>query len=735
MRSTAVALAWMALCTCLPSVQGQQGARPEIVGVRVGIAGKYKPGLWTPVEVLLRGGSEAWLGRVSVVVPDGDGVPCRFACPAEAPLRIGPGQSASAMLYAKLGRTESALTAELRVSDDLVAQRVFKAGASGSPSVFPRALASTDGLVVAVGPESLAVEETFAGLRQLAGGRTAAARVADAAELPAHWCGYEGVDVMVLATGDPKPYAAIKPDSPQVLALEQWVRMGGAILLCAGRNAEAMLSPNGPLARFAPGRLVRMLPLRQSSAIEAFCGSSVSVPREGMGRQLNLRVPQFAAVQGTVEAREGNLPLVIRRTLGFGGVVFAAFDPETPPLRDWVDRRLLLDKLLDVDAAPPETARASGVALHYGYDDVAGQLRSALDQFPEVPFIPFWIVVALVAGYLVLIGPVDYFFLRRLGGRMTLTWITFPLIVVAFCLGAYLLAHRFKGDQVRLNQVDLVDVDLMSGRIRGTSWATMFSPRVERSRVTFEPRELSGKEAPGAEVVTCWLGLPGEAFGGMNPKTAAPVVWKEAYECSPRLDALAGVPVQIWSTKSFSARWTAKTSAKPEARIVQQDRVPVGTITNTLAVPLSECLLCYGRWAYRLGDLAPGESAQVGPSSERRDLTTLLTGRRLLFEEGVQRATPYDRGSVDVAYIVRAMMFFEAAGGYRYTGLAHRHHGFVDVSDLLKTEHAVLVAIGPMRDPQSPYHGSRLLRDGQPLLGPQDRHTTIYRFVLPVAKE
>jgi len=735
MRSTVWVLAAAVSCMWLPAAEADQGTRPEVVGIRVGIGGKYKPGLWTPVEVLLRGGSEPWLGQIAAVVPDGDGAPCRFACPADGPVRVGPGQQASARLYVKFGRTEPTLTVELRESESVVAERMFTAGAVDGQSIFAHALASTDGLIVGVGPESLAVEETFAGLRQLAGGRTVAGAVGDATELPSHWCGYEGVDVVVLATGDPKPYAALKSESPQVLALGQWVRMGGTILLCAGRNAESLLASGGPLARFAPGRLVRMLPLRQSNAIEIYCGSSVPLPRERIGGRLDLRVPQFADVEGTVEAREGNLPLVVRRTVGFGTVVFAAFDPETPPLRDWADRRLLLDKLLDVDVAPPEAARTSGVSLHYGFDDVAGQLRSALDQFSQVPFVPFWIVVALVVGYLLLIGPVDYFFLHRVAGRMTLTWITFPLIVTAFCVGAYVLAHRLKGDRVRLNQVDLVDVDLVSGQMRGTSWATMFSPRAERCDVKFVPRDLKGEDASDAEVVACWLGLPGEAFGGMNPKTAPPAVWKEPYDCSRRLDALAEVPLQIWSTKSFNARWTAKTSAKPEARIVEQDRVPVGTITNTLSVPLSECLLCYKRWAYRLGDLAPGESAQVGTSSERRDLTTLLTGRRFLFEEGVERATPYDCGSVDVTYIVRAMMFFEAAGGYRYTGLVHRHHGFVDVSDLLKTELAVLVAIGPAGDPESPYHGSRLVRDGTPLVGPEDRHTTIYRFVLPVGRE
>jgi hypothetical protein len=229
--------------------------------------------------------------------------------------------------------------------------------------------------------------------------------------------------------------------------------------------------------------------------------------------------------------------------------------------------------------------------------------------------------------------------------------------------------------------------------------------------------------------------MPGDAFGGMAPKTTATTAWKETYDCSPRLDALVGVPMPTWSTKSFTARWIATAHARPEARIVEEDRTPVGTITNTLGFPLSECLLCYARWAYRLGDLAPGESAQVGATNERRDLTTLLTGRRLLFEEGIQRATPYDRGSTDVAYIVRAMMFFQAAGGHRYTGLVHRHQGFVDLSDLLKTDRAILVAIGPAADPQSPYHGARLVYNGEPATGPQDRHTTIYRFVLPVGKD
>jgi len=443
----------------------------------------------------------------------------------------------------------------------------------------------------------------------------------------------------------------------------------------------------------------------------------------------------LADVQGTVEAREGNLPLVVRSARGFGSVVFAAFDLDLAPLGDWEDRGLLVGKLLDIDETPLDASHDTGAVLHYGFDDMAGQLRSALDQFAGLPAVPFSLIVAIVIGYLVLIGPVDYFVLRKLARRMELTWLTFSWIVLAFCLGAYVLAHSLKGDRVRVNQVDLVDVDLASGAVRGTTWADVFSPAVDRYDLSFEPRRLDGTAAADASAVVGWLGLPGEALGGMNPKTATLAAWKQGYECSPRLDALMGVPLPVWSTKSLIARWTATATSRLSAKIADKDRIPVGLVTNTLGFPLKDCLLCFGRWAYRLGDLGPGESAQMDAGCERRDLTTLLTGRKFIFEEGTQRATPYDRGSVDVTYILRAMMFFKAAGGHRYTGLVHRHQGFVDLSDLLKTDHAILVAVGPQDDPQSPAHGARLVRNGQTLAGPDDRHMTIYRFVIPVAKE
>ena len=60
--------------------------------------------------------------------------------------------------------------------------------------------------------------------------------------------------------------------------------------------------------------------------------------------------------------------------------------------------------------------------------------------------------------YILLIGPGDYLFLKKVLKRMELTWVTFPLIVITVSLVAYYAAYAIKGHDLRVNKVDIVDV-------------------------------------------------------------------------------------------------------------------------------------------------------------------------------------------------------------------------------------------------------------------------------------
>ena len=735
-------LQW-AFCICLcigescllPSIVVAQQVEPTIASVRVGVADCYKVGLWTQVEIVVQGGSEPLVGELSVVVPDGDGIPSRVSTSPEYLCAITPHQKTVVRLLCRLGRVNCTLTAQLRVKDAVVARRTFSTAAQADGEHFLPGLEFRD-LIVTVGSASLGTEE----LGRLRGldpqHRPITAKVENIEQLPTDWRGYEGVDAVIVAAGRSEIYGKLSADSAQMRALDEWIRMGGRLVLCAGTQAEKMLAKDSPWRQFAPGRLEKMVTLRQTGALENFCGSRSGAMHDGVAA---MRVPYLTDVQGTIEVREADLPLVVRTVRGFGQIIFLAADLDQTPLDTWHDRPMLVAKLLDMPTGNADESDESKAMMHFGFGDMSGQLRSALDSFTGVHIAPFWLVAGLIVVYLLLIGPGDYFFLRRLIGRMGWTWFTFPLIVLLMCAGAYLLAYRLKGDRLKVNQVDLVDVDAASSLVRGTTWLDIFSPRMETFNLSLKPLQPNSDAAGNTHSWVTWLGLPGGALGGMNPRAGDAALGMEPYGFSPSLDAMHDVPIPVWSTKSFTGRWITSTRAFPQAELADENQLLVGSVTNTFNYPLEHCLLAYGRSVYELGTLAPGESARVGSMSKRSELKTLLTGRKIVaIDKGdkyQQEATPYDQASRDIYYILRMMMFHDAAGGRRYTGLWNAYQDFVDFSSLLHADRAILVAQRPASDSAEKSQGASLLRDGQPLADSPDKHLTIYRFVFPVKRE
>ncbi|MEE8452983.1 MAG: hypothetical protein V3R99_13745 [Thermoguttaceae bacterium] len=698
--------------TFAPAVSHAMPPPPEILGIRVGFGGVYKVGVWTPVEVL---------GDVSrIIVPDGDGIPSQ----------VTGG-------YVRFGRVDSQLTVEAEGGGQGIARKVFSSKADADVTGFGLhyrpAIGAARQLIVAVAPDPIGLEAAIGLLRQDEAERPVAVRLPDCSQLPDRWYGYEGVDVLVLSTSRPEAFADLKPDDARLEAIDQWIRMGGKLILSVGSQAETVLAEGAPLARFAPGRLNAMVPLRdtQMGALESFVLSSLPVPRvEGA-----FEVPQLTDVRGIVEVREADsMPLVIRTPRGFGQVIFLAADLDREPLSKWADRPELVTRLIEPPVVPSDDSSESSAVMQPGYRDMAGHLRSAMDRYDGVWMMPFWGVAVLIVVYLLLIGPCDYLFLRRIG-RMRWTWITFPTVVVAFCLGAYGLAHYLKGDRVRINQVDLVDVDMTSKLVRGTSWFSVFSPKSQTYDLTFRPNPdvLARPGTPDTRVLLGWFGLPGTALGGMNPQAISPVAYSQSYEFSPQLDQISDMPIPVGSTKCLTARWQAKVGAGIDADLTGQQQSLSGTITSGLTFPLTDCLLAFDRWVYRIDTIEPGKPVRIDSSVRRSELRTLLTGQHVVADTEKhsyhQESTPYDPASLDVSYILNKMMFFEAAGGRRYTKLTNGYQRFVDLSELLKTGRAVLIAAAP-----DGHHGAELLRDGRPLDDTKENRVTFYRFVLPVER-
>ena len=338
----------------------------------------------------------------------------------------------------------------------------------------------------------------------------------------------------------PRPTDHSSKTRHALTALRDWVVQGGRLIVFCGANGNELLSPGGPLEDLIPGDFEppeKPTKLRQSQPLETFCNAEDPV---SLDRRLSLPVSRLTNIRGDILAYEGrketDLPLVIRGQLGFGELLFVGVDFDRPPLRDWSARKSFLKELLQWGKIEQTLAANGETNLAYA-QDVSNQVRDALEnQFEGVEPVSFGLVALLVFVYVLLIGPGDYLLVNKVFRRAELTWLTFPIIVVGVSFLAYWFANWMKGDQLRVNQVEIVDVDTISGNVRGTAWTHFFSPRVHKYNLSFRPKLVGNLEAESPESLVSWLGMTGQRLGGgMQSMGTTTPTFDSGYSFSPDL--------------------------------------------------------------------------------------------------------------------------------------------------------------------------------------------------------
>jgi hypothetical protein len=700
-----------------PWAKGQTPTSLQVTKASIGFGGKYKSGFWNPITVSLQAGSQGAAGQLELVIPDGDHAPVIFADETAGKIDLAPNEQATIQLYAKTGPIASPITLRLRSR----AGEVWSQGLAATP-----ALLATQELVVGIGPDT-GLAEAEALIKRRADLALVTAHVVTAAELPDAWWGYEGVDVVVLATSDGKLLGKIS--AAQREALLQWVLQGGRIIVCVGAGGEQILAANSPWTELMPGKLSDVAPLRDGSGLKNFTATDLPLTDETFQHNRPLAT-RLTETRGKVLVEEGgsisaNRPLIVHAPSGLGQVIFIGLDLDHPAFAGWKGRPQLLAHLLRNEkaqsGASDEDSRRS--VTHLGYEDLSGQLRAALDQFRGVTMVNFTMVSILTLVYLVLVGPGDYFLFRRFGWPRHWTWITFPLVASVLGGLVWVLSVQSHGQRVRVNQAEIIDLDWESGTIRGTVWSHIYTP----ASAHFDPvlqvnNRLGATDAQGWLV---WQGLPGDSLGGLGSRQVRLAAIEPYRAGLPGGEMkLSGLPVPAAASKSLTARWWANTKIPGEVRLIEnQYGVLTGEFPFPLPVELSDCLLIHGEKLYRLDKLIPGQTVNMEDYTPL-NLEARLTQRTVVQAKDISKQ--WQKDSTDVPQIIQMMMLHEAARGSSYTGLTNRYPPTIDLTDQVRLGRAVLIGRANQR-------AGRLETGAQEFASPADEQTwTWYRVVLPV---
>jgi hypothetical protein len=677
--------AWTLLLAIAASPAAVQ-AQVHIEDLRVGFGiptsaneGNYKIGSWTPARVRIRAEKEGFAGRLELSTADSDDVETVF----RRDVNLAPNESIDVMTYVKPGKELPEFHVRLvNAAGKLQARAVYDSSAGRGWDGASQAVT----LIVAVGhPAGLDVD-LIAKRPGYPREQFRIGQLETTRELSSRWYGYEAVNHLILCLDDPVQIENM--DVAARAAMETWVRNGGHLVVSVGTSWERVQSV---LGRLLPADIDRTETVQQLTELEKFAGASAP-PLRIRG---DLSLPHLTNVRGHVVLGTNELPLAVRAPLGLGSITLVALELNHEPFSSWDGRTDFWINLLGLRKRPGQDNSPQGAWGVRALTDISSYLRLQLEHFEGVSLVPFQWVAFFIFIYILLIGPVDYLLVKKVLKRMELTWITFPTIVIGVSLAAYFTAYWLKGDELRINKIDVVDVDQASGDLRGTSWFTLFSPQIKNYTVRLQP-DLAVAPIPNPQmssppVIVSWLGLAEDAIGGMS-RQGGVGLFRRGYAFGSDAQTMVDVPIQVWSMKGFSGRWHGRAGPTVDANLQSLDtnRAVKGTITNRLPMALDDCTLVFNRKVYPLGTLPPDGSVVV-ESRTTQDLSGHLSRRAAPFaNQSRVGAGVSDSGRFNPTDLIFSMMFHGRLpeGGQV---AANNYFGDLDLSEHLDYERAILV--------------------------------------------
>ena len=537
-----------ALLLTLVAVGATAAASPVSLDVRPLLGGRFESGGWLALAVKLTNDGPPVAGYLLAGTSDGT---------ARRPVELPAGARKQVTLYIrpqafqrkievrfeKDAEVLAKAEADLQVLDTTSAAQVVIVG-DGSGSLRAQLLSRGAGL-----PEPTSLLP---------------------ADLPERPEPLAGVEVIVWAADS----TALTP--AQRRSLERWVAAGGQLIVLGGPDWQARSEAFSEL-----------LPVSGLHAVDGANASGLSGWLGGAAPAGNMTAASGKAADGALVlatlGEKNAEPLLAAISRGAGRVFYFAVDLATDQFRGWDGASLLWSRLVPEDLV---TAQFGGA---FPGLDQANSMTQALASLPSLDVPPVELLLVVIVGYILLIGPISYLVLRRFD-RRELAWLTAPLLVVVFSACSYGIGSSLKGSEVILNQINLVRVAAGGSAASVEAYAGVFSP----SKATYD---LTVK----ADALLATLNS-----SNFQPQPQANQLSYVTDQGNPA--HLRGLDVSVFGFQSVRADAVVDYQPALQVEWRVRERGIEGTVTNTGSVEIEDVAVIGQNTGTLIGNLKPGQS-------------------------------------------------------------------------------------------------------------------------------
>ncbi|MBA3689035.1 MAG: hypothetical protein H0W81_09430 [Chloroflexi bacterium] len=363
----------------------------------------------------------------------------------------------------------------------------------------------------------------------------------------------------------------------QQRSLERWVAAGGQLIVLGGPDWQTRTAGVDPL-----------LPVEHLASSD---GSSVATLVAWAGGEQPQGADPLTAAVGSLRpgaislVRDGaGQPLFSTITRGAGRVSFVGIDLATEPFRSWAGAPALWTRLIPDNRILEQWGGTVPID-----DEVANVMSAAVANLPSLALPPAELLLAVIVGYILLIGPVSYLVLRRLD-RRELAWVVAPILALVFSGVSYGIGLSMKGSQIIVNQISVVRSSTDGTAASVSTYAGISSPARETYDLTVHGDALLSALVANNFDPTVGGGVVNHATEQGDPAHLRGLDVKAGSQQAVRAEAV------IPYTPSLLVTWSVTTTNLE------------GRATNEGTQPMEDVAVISNSGGVMIGALAPGES-------------------------------------------------------------------------------------------------------------------------------